>query len=183
MLLIDEARAKSPRFVRMPPGKTALSGTGDADLDEAPRGDAGEQVVALLAGPHEHDDEKPFRSGRRAVGFSCICAQPSMLVACSGAGPILLYGTPSTYTSASRTTNPRVSVTRKRPVNGARDRITVGSNCTCEMTSRFRSATLEAGIDVSPPGRRIAPAGLPGGSGFVRETTTLVGRATRPSWR
>src|SRR5688500_10970245 len=101
-----------------------------------------------------------------------------MFVACSAAWPILLYGTPSTNTRASRTTNPRVSVTRQRPVTGARDRISVGSNCTCEMTSRFGSATLEAGIDVSPPGRRMAPAGLPGGSGFVRETTTGVGCET-----
>src|SRR2546429_8547709 len=69
------------------------------------------------------------------------------------------------YTSAPRTTKPRVSVTRKRAVNGLRERTTAGWNCTPETISRCGGATLVTGIETFPSASLIWPAGPGGGGG------------------
>jgi hypothetical protein len=61
---------------------------------------------------------------------------------------------------ASRTTKPRVSSTLTRTVIGSvRDRIGLGEKVTWSTTSRWSLGTLVTGIDFSPFGSVITPAG------------------------
>src|SRR5215204_2234821 len=76
---------------------------------------------------------KPFLSGRRAVRVRVNVTNPSSPVACSATVWMRLYGTRTRYTRAPRTTNPRVSVTRKGAVNGLRERTGFGVNETYEI--------------------------------------------------
>src|SRR5205823_11446212 len=119
----------------------------------------------------------PFTSGSRAVGCTWNVIQPSVPVCCSATFPIRPYGSPIMQTSAPRTTKPRVSVTRKRAVNGSRDRTTLGANSTPETISRCGWSTLVTGIDTFPSASLIWPLG-PGGGGFAAGRTMPDGRDT-----
>ena len=100
--------------------------------------------------------------------------QPSVPVSCSGTLAIRPYGSPSMYTSAPRTTKPRVSVTRKRAVNGLRERTTIGSNCTPETISRCGDATFATGMEIFPSASLICPPGPGGGAVGAARTTPLA---------
>src|SRR5437764_3784601 len=83
------------------------------------------------------------------------------------------------YTTAPRTTKPRVSLTRKRAWNGLRERIGLGEKLTSETTSRCGGLTLVTGIDVLPSASFTWPAGpVAGGGGLVAAFTVELGRET-----
>src|SRR2546423_1990935 len=79
----------------------------------------------------------------------------------------------------ARPTKPGVPVTRKRAVNGLRERTTAGWNCTPETISRCGGATLVTGIETFPSASLIWPAGPGGGGGELAAARTIaLGRDT-----
>jgi hypothetical protein len=77
----------------------------------------------------------------RKVGRITNVTQPSAPVTCSGGVVVLPNGMPTTNTTAPCTGWFWLSVTRKRAVNGLRERMISGMNCTRSMMSRFGSET------------------------------------------
>src|SRR3954447_26259360 len=127
----------------------------------------------------------PRPTGMFLVGTTVIVAQPFMSVRTSGVLRAHEYGRPITCTSASRTTNPRVSTTCTRSTNALRPCTAAG--VTLLMIMRSGRLTLDAGIDVAPCVVLTAPAGPgwpttavcaevaePEPLGFVAFTTTRI---------
>src|ERR1700754_1822795 len=101
----------------------------------------------------------PRPSSRPGSGRTVNVTVPSFPVARCSIGATREYGTPSRKTRASRTTKPRVSLTRTVKVKGERELSTAGFELTLSMVRRLGSATDETGIERTPPGRLTMPAG------------------------
>jgi len=99
---------------------------------------------------------------------------PSCCVTCSS-GVLVTSGVERTNTSASRTTKPRVSVTRNRTlIAWRRDRTGLGENVDWSTIRRCGRLTLVTGIDVLPFGSRIWPPGPGGGAAAITAVVAEV---------